>query len=227
MSEIRIPYSLDMARARRAGIKTNTRRVMKPQPIDDDGQVHVGLFHPTVYARHGEEQPAEEAFGAWTEGGYWSARSPYGQPGDILLPVEPWRAPLEFDAMAPSEIPAGTPIWLDADGPAPATFGRYRHARFMPKALIKARDEVIEVRAERLHDISEDDAVAEGLTFSAKARKSESCMGIYECRLPDGKIHFDVNACDLFRKLWEQINGPGSWAPNPYVWVVRFKVLVP
>lgn len=212
MSEIRIPYSLDMARARRAGIKTNTRRVMKPQPIEDDGQVHVGLFHPTVIDRHGEEQPGDEAFGAWTAGGYWSARSPYGQPGDILLPVEPWRAPLEFDAMAPRDIPADTPIWLDADGPAPAAFGRYRHARFMPKALIKARDAVIEVRAERLHDISERDAITEGWPKQLD---------------PGAHTGGNGGPFDWYRLLWEQINGPRSWGPNPYVWVVHFKVLVP
>lgn len=192
MSEIRIPYSLDMARARRAGIKTNTRRELRLQPTH---------FNPAGVPRRARPEGSSDVI-----------KCPYGQRGDILLPVEPWRAPVEFDAMAPRDIPAGTPIWLDADGPAPATFGRYRHARFMPKALIKARDEVTEVRVERLHDISERDAIAEGWPKQLD---------------PGAHTGGNGGPFDWYRLLWEQINGPGSWGPNPYVWVVHSKVLVP
>lgn len=186
MKETRIPYSLPMARARRAGIKTQTRRMVKPQPcegvvhgFDDFGR----LLVPTYDGMH-------------------LVACPYGKPGDILLPVEPWRAPAEFDKRSPIDIPAGTPISLDASGPAPEGFGRYRHARFMPKHLIAARDELVAVRVQQLQDISEADAEAEGVYTDP------ACP-----------------AYDAYSALWERLNGPGSWGANPWVWVLESKVI--
>lgn len=185
--ERRIPYSLPMAKARRAGIKTMTRRAVSGMALEwlESG------FSP-MFVAHRD-----------------NGLSPYGYAGDILLPVEPWRAPVEFDGVPPIQIPAGTPIWLDANGQAPEGFGRYRHGRFMPKHLIGERDEVVSVRIESLQDISEADARAEGV-------------------LPnDG---YAGPACDRVKgwrkayiQLWEAINGPGSWASNPEVWVIEFR----
>lgn len=173
MKETRIPYSLPMARARRDGIKTQTRRTIN------------------------------------------NARSiacPYGTAGDILLPVEPWRAPKEFDQVPPIEIPTGTPIWFDATGPAPSEFGRYRHARFLPKHLSAERDQVVETRQERLQDISREDALAEGIVGTRCG------FG-----LPDGS-HFHANDPRIsYWSLWEAINGAGSVEANPLVWVIKFK----
>lgn len=199
MKETRIPYSIPMARARRAGLKKQTRRVVKPQPVADaswaGGWVinskKISVALETFNARGGRSLIGDPT------------PCPYGQPGDILLPVEPWRAPVEFDAVPPRDIPAGTPVWLDANGPAPEGFGRYRHARFMPRHLIQARDELVAVRVERLQEISEADCRAEGLGDSVE------------------------RAHHWYRVLWEQINGPGSWDDNPLVWVVEFRVLKP
>lgn len=182
MKETRIPYSLPMARARRAGLKTQTRRHINANARFD-------VWPPSAHPQHLE---------------YFRSMCPYGQPGDVLLPIEPWRAPAEFDATAPREIPAGTLTWLDAQGPAPAGFGRYRHARFMPKHLIAARDELVAVRVERLHDISEADAIAEGCSTAIDVTGGWEAhpMGTYR---------------DGYALLWEQINGPGSWAANPWI----------
>lgn len=178
IKERRIPFSLPMAIARRAGIKTMTRRVVTGKALE---WLEAG-FSP-MYVAHRE-----------------NGLSPYGYAGDILLPVEPWRSPVEFDGLPPNQIPVGTPIWLDANGQAPEGFGRYRHGRFMPKHLIAERDEVVSVRIESLQEISEADAQAEG-------------------------VHTDpaCPAYDAYESLWEQINGSGSWASNPEVWVVEFK----
>lgn len=186
--ERRIPYSLPMAKARRAGIKTMTRRMVSGTALDwlESG------FSPE-YVAHRDNR-----------------LSPYGYAGDFLLPVEPWRAPVEFDGVPPIQIPAGTPIWLDANGQAPDGFGRYRHARFMPKHLIGERDEVVSIRIESLQEISEDDAIAEGC---------ESTAVVHE----DGEDYTGMYATEAYEELWESINGPGSWAANPWVWVVEFK----
>lgn len=201
MKKTRIPYSQPMARARRDGIKTHTRREMRPQPTSFVGG-------PGVTLPDGSPAPKVPMDDYWGTCGR-EIICPYGQPGDILLPVEPWRAPKEFDALPPSHIPTGTPIWLDANGPAPEAFGRYRHARFMPRHLITASDVLVAVRVERLQDISEADAVAEG------------------CKPKHLHGHMWATAYMAYGELWESINGPGTWDANPCVWVLEFKVLTP
>lgn len=178
--ERRISYSLPMAQARRAGIKTMTRRVVSGRALE---WLESGFS--SMYVAHRD-----------------NGLSPYGYAGDLLLPVEPWRAPMALDGVPPSQIPAGTPIWLDANGPAPEGVGRYRHGRFMPKHLIAERDEVVSVRIECLQEISEADALAEGIR--------ETAPPLRDCRLE-------------YADLWESINGSGSWDANPWVWVVEFK----
>ena len=71
--------------------------------------------------------------------------------------------------------------------------------------------EITGVRLERLQDISEADAIAEGVEWFSS--------GAVECPgMPD-------NPLDAFSQLWEQINEHGSWAANPWVWVIEFKRL--
>ncbi|MEQ1658425.1 MAG: hypothetical protein ABL896_06570 [Hylemonella sp.] len=193
MKMIRIPYSLPMAQARRAGLKTQTRRQIKASSRFD-------VWPPSAHPQHLE---------------YFRSVCPYGQPGDILLPIEPWRTLEEFDSLPPREILAGTPIWLDANGPAPDYFGRYRHARFMPKHLIKARDELVEVRVERLQDISESDAKAEGLY--------QDTAGRWTTYSATEAAREHLSPVQAYLDLWEHLNGPGSWDANPWVWVLTFK----
>lgn len=204
MKMSRIPYSLPMARSRREGHKTMTRRVVNPQPIRNDKGVLMW------------------SYGKWRHGGIEGKDvpddllnlCPYGKRGDILLPVEPWRAPRELDALPPRDMPAGTQIWLDANGQAPDGFGRYRHARFMPKHLIQARDLLVQVRVERLQDISEADAIAEGIEKTANGFWS-----LYGQANVDGTYSPRAS----YRALWESINGFGSWDANPFVWVIKFR----
>lgn len=81
---------------------------------------------------------------------------------------------------------------------------RWRPSIHMPRWASRITLEVVGVRVERLQDISEEDAKAEGCALSA-----------------DWKA-FGVVA---FQQLWESINGPGSWDANPWVWVVEFRKL--
>jgi hypothetical protein len=75
------------------------------------------------------------------------------------------------------------------------------------------------VRVERLQDITNADCVAEGITAMGKG-----------VRTPDGRYaqagRYETKAStvrQLYSELWESINGPGSWAANPWVWVVEFR----
>jgi hypothetical protein len=197
--EIPIPYSPEMVRARRAGIKTNTRRVIV--------QKHGGK----IIAPGGPSIALEQL----SESEIRTVLCPYGQPGDLLWVREAWRTLAIYNDLPPRDLPRDAQIWYEADGPAPVQFsgGRYRHARFMMRWMSRGLDEVVEIRVEKLQDISEADAKAEG------------------CQVPF-TIHPDEPRrsyiyAEQYRLLWESINGPDSWLENPWVWVVHFKVLKP
>jgi hypothetical protein len=82
----------------------------------------------------------------------------------------------------------------------------------MPRAASRITLEITEVRVERLQDISEDDALAEGCSSTAIVHE-------------DGEDYTGHYASEEYQDLWESINGPGSWEANPWVWVVEFKRL--
>lgn len=77
----------------------------------------------------------------------------------------------------------------------------------MPRWASRINLEITAVRVEKLQDISEADALAEGVTFSSPVKPGRT----------------DRMAREAYADLWESINGPGSWDANPWVWVVDFK----
>lgn len=131
-------------------------------------------------------------------------RCPYGMPGDRLWVREAWRTDRVLDKIKPSLLGAGAPIFYEADAPHQPSAGRLRPGMFMPRWASRITLEVTGVRVERLQDISEEDAIAEGIA-------------------PEQSRRFEGGARGCYRDLWESINGPGSWAANPWVWVVEFR----
>ncbi len=167
MKERPILFSAPMVKAILSGSKSQTRRVVKPQPPANAHQVET-WHHPDTKPR----------FFTWTTAGEISDQweplpCPYGQPGDRLWVRETW--------MGASRITL----------------------------------EVTGVRVERLQDISEADAAAEGITpYPGHPGRwlSEHRPGL---NYP--------SAIAAYRDLWESINGPSSWDANPWVWVVEVK----
>ena len=91
---------------------------------------------------------------------------------------------------------------------------RWRPSIHMPRWASRILLEIVSVRVERLQDISEDDARAEGIAYSE--RFEGYCTGEAE--------HFNSHdPRQSYFSLWEAINGAGSVAANPWVWVVEFK----
>ena len=134
---------------------------------------------------------------------------PYGKPGDQLWVREAIR-------LVPNQEPDdGTGrvfSTYDADGLlTPADAWPWKRSFLPPMhclyGLSRITLEITGVRVERLQDISEADAQAEGFY-----------QAVHES---DGGIGQDV--VGWYRTLWESINGPGSWGLNPWVWVVEFK----
>lgn len=144
-------------------------------------------------------------------------RCPYGQPGDRLIIKETFALPKSYDRFKPSEGDKRWPIYYLADkshGELVAwtdeeqEIGKIRPSIFMPSWASRITLEVVSVRVERLQEISEADAVAEGVKDYSGDHSGESQWPT-EC----------------YRSLWESINGTGSWSANPWVWVVEFKRL--
>lgn len=108
------------------------------------------------------------------------------------------------------------PILHYAATPAPdAWVTRWRPSIHMPRWACRIQLEIVSVRVERLQDINEADALAEGIPY----RQAADWMG-------RGGARRDFGPKDAYRTLWEQINGAGSWDANPWVWVVEFKRVV-
>lgn len=98
---------------------------------------------------------------------------------------------------------------------------------------INGSDDLIEitsVRLEKLQDISEEDAIAEGLKALIKDNGQTIKYGIPDADGLPGKDDFgwpwmewNASPALAYKKLWEQIYGPGAWDKNPWVWVIEFK----
>jgi hypothetical protein len=84
--------------------------------------------------------------------------------------------------------------------------------------------EITAVRVERLQDISEADARAEGVCELSLQQGEPGAWWTADPKNPD--IAGRTAIC-AYRKLWEKINGPDSWDANPYVWVVEFRQVAP
>jgi len=200
-----ILFSGPMVRALLDGRKTQTRRIVKPRrhaslfAIEDDGS--------PVWADSYIMDPGNAE---------WRMRdNPYGVPGDRLW-VKETHAVVPRTAYAMSEGVQQT-LRPDDNHDAAVYFadwerskpGRWRPSIHMPRWASRLTLEVTEVRVERLNVISEADAQAEG-------SQEPSLVPI-------------IGACwserDAFAKLWEHINGTGSWDANPWVWAVSFRVL--
>lgn len=93
--------------------------------------------------------------------------------------------------------------------------GRYRSWRpsiHMPRAASRITLEITGVRAERLQEISDADCIAEGTPGGHGA-------------IPGYLYNATPN--EHYRWLWDDINGRGAWEINPWVWVLKFRVLAP
>ena len=98
---------------------------------------------------------------------------------------------------------------------------KLRPSIFMPRWASRLTLEITDIKVERLQDISDEDAKAEGIEW-----------GRHEPKLPmEGfKIYNGAGITNdprlSYRSLWESINGPGSWDINPWVWALIFRRVV-
>lgn len=205
MRERPILFSGPMVRAILAGTKTQTRRVVKPQPT------HF-LGGPGVTYSDGSECPLTPCIEHPNKPFSVEIRCHYGQPGDRLWVRETWRG-AGADLMYRADDGDGF------DGPPHGSRGSdvpWRPSIHMPRAASRITLEITGVRVERLQDISEADAIAEGAPPSHRS--------IDQISREYGFADFPRS---WFGQLWDTINGAGAWDANPWVWVVEFKRVQP
>lgn len=212
MKERPILFSAPMVRVILDGSKTQTRRVCKPANENALSYV-VGPF---------EERPdlKEGLFG--DEDGDLTFQCPYGQPGDRL-----WvRETFALDDNGHNEWPvyradgAALPVLPHTRNPA-----RWVPSIHMPRWASRILLEIVSVRVERLNDIGDADATAEGIKGrKVRSGRTPAPVTVYGLGTDDD---WCATATHAFQVLWEDINGAGSWDANPWVWVVEFKRIEP
>jgi len=153
--------------------------------------------------------------------------------GDLLYVREAWRTSASLDPVKPSSLAQGTRVSYEASDNAPASVlrGKLRPGMFMPRWASRLTLQVEDVSYERLQDITEDDALAEGIVEN-KVIVGAACHGGRHIELtgiryfnPAGHPHDEghEDAISAFKDLWTGINGEESWEENPYVSVTTFK----
>lgn len=203
MKERPILFSAPMVIALRAGRKTQTRRIVKSQPPPDSP----GLVFSEPYS---EIYGVPTWFVGW--GNAVQVSCPHGMPGDRLWVKE---------TFAEKPQRPGTYAYRATDARPRDYRGRamkWKPSIFMPRVASRIALELAAVRVERLHDISEADAQAEGVR---PFFETYDCIGRDQV-LPGGTRCSESPYRASYEMLWEEINGDGSWLANPWVWVETF-----
>ncbi len=235
-----ILFSAPMVRALLDGTKTQTRRLMvgpgahkgskfadtkQWSRIEADG-TWIG-WYPGFSTQEKADAFTQRAY----KGG--GVQCPYGVAGDRLWVRETWQhADWTEDGMPwiryaadgavrfieGHKVPESwgerlTDRWADLSDPAnvaidgKAADRKWRPSIFMPPWASRITLEITEVRVQRLQDISEADAEAEGIQFLREHPDSDETLTAHQ----------------LYKVIWEHINGAGSWGANPWVWALTFK----
>ena len=204
MKERPIIFSGEMVRAILEGRKTQTRRVVKPQPeAVHDGEPYwfIGGYRAWNY-RPSSAVPLRA--------GGNPLPCPYGQPGDRLWVRETWK-PCFDDGSGTAYRAARTPGTPEHKGP-------WKPSTFMPRDRSRLTLVIESVRVERVQAITWADAAAEAVTIG-KIRQSVGYPAPWRGYMRD------ENPVEAFNRLWDSINAKSGfgWAVNPWVWVITFK----
>jgi hypothetical protein len=194
-----------MVRALLDGTKTQTRRMVKSKNMvirGDNGVwydadcINAGIPLKCPYGAPGDQLWVRET---------WQSVKPFGH-GYVLADPEPI-SEIRYRATEEEFIPPL--VW--------------RPSIFMPRWASRITLEIVSARVERLQDIGEADAIAEGI----ETTHSDDHFAPYwrDYLSKDGL--FNIDPKHSYRTLWESINGPGSWEANSWVWTLEFRRVQP
>ncbi|HBQ8415302.1 MULTISPECIES: hypothetical protein [Klebsiella] len=234
MKERGMIFNGEMVRAILDGRKTQTRRIMKPQPEPCPRGGHWWPSNVFKTMLHVEEE-MQNGKGGW--GGLVGDACPFGDVGDRIWVREAYRFPASLDDVSPTgvgEMAVATgyrkpwaPTFYEFTGtfsdgwkgfetpPKVSDAGKLRPSIHMPRWASRILLEITDVRVERLNAISEEDARAEGIIDGG-------CLNCGEPE-PCGCANPEPDATDAFAYLWQSIYGQENWNADPWVWVIEFK----
>ena len=232
MIERPVLFSAPMVKALIAETKTQTRRLINPQPFEDGelighaklcGLFGAHVFGPCLvkiagspYGAVGDRLWVRETWYCdnFTERDFARARVGHISPRTDEQIIAEWRESMYYRADTESGVGKVCELIPECqcEGQSP-----WKPGIHMPRWASRIELEVTKVRAERLQAITEQDAKAEGVEPMVTVRKvypSKHAAEIETTSYRDG-----------FRRLWDEINGErAAWALNPWVWVVDFKL---
>lgn len=220
-----ILFSTPMVQAELEDRKNQTRRTTGLDKINEE---------PGIYEYHGtlKDNPLIHVFARIWKGTHVETihiKCPYGQPGDLLWVREKFRFQEAFDYDGehyPEQYWYYASVaekWLDFDGDVDYRDDyKWKPSIHMPKAAARIWLEITDIKVERVQSISEEDAKAEGIEKYGPFGKFKGS------RHPGGgmmQFRAYSKAARAFQDLWQDINGEESWNSNPWVWVIKFKVI--
>ncbi|PKR55443.1 hypothetical protein [Thalassospira marina] len=216
-----ILFSAPMVRAILDGRKTQTRRVIKPQPYSDNH--NNCIWNGCNYGQGSNGNPHFDHLASPLPSSKTKkVNCPYGKPGDLLWVRESWQA-LSFGDYLPTKDHVSDVRYMATDKLAgldkDARGWPWRPSIHMPRWASRITLEITDIRVQRLNQIAAEDARAEGVDQRSKKVREFDLLGASN----DVADRIYLNACRWeFRDLWERINGPDSWDANPWVWAVSF-----
>ena len=207
MKERPILFSAAMVRAILEGRKTQTRRVIKPQPLKGS-RLWQGIINGyqawTMHPSQGEK------------GVHFERKCPYGEPGDRLWLREKFALECPYEHADGCGNPDHVVYWAAENAIVRASItSRWHPSIHMPRWASRINLEIVDVRAQRLQAITHEDIEAEGISKSLCIYRDE-----------EGFKDFDTEEHRfLFEELWDSINARRGfgWHINPWVWVIEFK----
>lgn len=242
-----------MVRALLDGSKTQTRLALREQPPEEARHYvyRVGTYSGIAEPRHywGSHESFEAAYDADDDMELWpdddqdgvygpgGLESPYGSEKNYIKQADRlwvrengWERPERTAKMMREGADTWEPYYFDADGLTEQDVADFKAWGFkrrpsihMPRAHSRIMLEITGVRVERLQDISAGDALAEGFKINIDKATKEPLMRISGKFPPAQYIKGNGLVIAEYASLWETLNGPGSWALNPWVWVIEFK----
>jgi hypothetical protein len=208
-----ILFSAAMVRALLAGTKTQTRRALKHQPIDiiqmpEPPAPVTSSHHRPIQQWVTLEQRVPEPRGK-------VVRCRFGIPGDSLWVRETWQRIYErHDGQRFTEARPGFQYrrsWIEYAATSSEPPPKWRPSIHMPRAHCRIILRITDIRVERLQDITEADAMAEGIIKVGQRWEADGIVAT-----PDG-------ARDAYKSVWNYINGRDAWDANPWVWALSFE----
>ena len=217
MKERPILFSTEMVKGILDGRKTQTRRVKNLKEIN----LNPASWRYVAKLGGSWKDKAKYIFRFINPTGHSvNIASPYGLPGDRLWVRETFLVErsqhkdfYEYKADYSNTF-AGDVCW--------------NPSIFMPREACRILLEVMDVRVERLQEITEEDAKAEGITDVEFYPDEGFPLSVgHMAGKDDGKTSLHTTRVKAYTALWGSINGKGSWEKNPWVWVIEFKRIEP